>query len=109
MIKNLIIFIIAFLVLIVLVVTYTFKTSPTKALTLEDVKVAISQAQYCETKDDCVEVSSKCPFGCSVFVNQAERQSIQDLINAYDGPDCVYGCVEVKGYDCISNKCSILF
>ncbi len=109
MIKNLIVFIIGVLILLVLVGVYIFKMSSNNVPTVEGVKFAISQAQYCEIKDDCVEVNSRCPFGCSVFVNKAERQNIQDLMDSYLGPYCVYDCVEIKGYDCVSKKCSVLF
>ncbi|PIQ77341.1 hypothetical protein COV82_05030 [Candidatus Peregrinibacteria bacterium CG11_big_fil_rev_8_21_14_0_20_46_8] len=68
------------------------------------IKRTIQNAQYCTTKADCVQVESKCPFGCWVFVNKKEASNIQTLIDSYESR-CIYSCIELQGYDCINNRC----
>jgi hypothetical protein len=70
----------------------------------EKIKQAIEKAKYCKQKEDCVKIPSQCPFGCWVVVNKNESERIQGMIDSYES-ECVYGCVELKGYDCIDNKC----
>ncbi len=76
---------------------------PTEA----SIKEQITEANYCETKADCVQVVSQCPFGCYVFVNVAEAERLQQLIDQYPS-QCVYDCVSMLGYDCVDNKCKVL-
>ncbi len=70
------------------------------------VKGEIEKANYCEVKDDCVQVESKCPFDCYVFINKNEAERIEELISGYDS-NCVYSCVALQGYECVENKCAI--
>lgn len=76
--------------------------------TQESIEQAIKEAQYCEVKSDCVQVESKCPFGCYVFVNKNEAEKIQTFINSYESR-CMYNCVELARYDCVNNKCEVLY
>lgn len=76
--------------------------------TEEGIKQAIKEAQYCTVKSDCMSVQSKCPFGCYTFVNKNEAERIQTFIDSYESR-CIYICVELSGYDCINNKCEILY
>ncbi len=73
-----------------------------------NIEQAIEEAQYCKVKSDCVRVESKCPFDCYTFVNKKEADRIQTLIDAYESK-CMYLCVEFKGYDCVNNKCEVLY
>lgn len=66
----------------------------------------IEDANYCETKADCAQAHSKCPFGCYVFVNNSEVDRIQSLIDSYES-NCVYGCIQLEDYDCINNRCEM--
>jgi hypothetical protein len=72
------------------------------------IKKAIEEAKYCETKEDCVKISSQCPFGCWAVVNRNEAERIRDMINSYES-NCVYGCVELKGFDCVEGSCQPLY
>lgn len=74
----------------------------------KDIKQAIEKAKYCEKKEDCAKIDSQCPFGCWVVVNKKEAERIKEMIDSYES-ECVYGCVEVKGYDCIDNTCQIVY
>lgn len=71
------------------------------------VKKEIEKANYCEVKSDCVLIESKCPFDCYVGVNKDREDRIRNLIDNHNSK-CVYSCVEVKGVDCINNKCEVV-
>lgn len=71
------------------------------------VKREIERANYCNTKSDCVDVGGKCPFGCYVFVNKNESQRIETLVNSYNST-CMYACIALKDFDCISGKCQAI-
>ena len=68
------------------------------------IKEQINQANYCNSEEDCVYVGSKCPFGCYIYVNEAEANRITKLIDEFDSK-CVYGCVQSYGAECKNNKC----
>ncbi len=99
------IFGIVIVVLMVAGFSVWFFNSDRKANNIER---AITEAQYCEVKSDCVQVESKCPFGCYTFVNKKEADRIQTLIDTYESR-CAYLCLELKGYDCVNNKCKALY
>ncbi len=68
----------------------------------------IQVANYCETKNDCALASvSSCPFGCYILVNQSRVDEIQQLLKGYNSR-CEYSCIEIKGMDCIENKCQVV-
>jgi len=72
------------------------------------IKKEIEKAGYCGQKSDCEIIDSQCPFGCFVAVNKNESERIKNLIDNYQS-NCVYSCLEVDGYDCVKNKCTIIF
>lgn len=68
----------------------------------------IEAANYCTTKNDCALASvSACPFGCYILVNQSKVGEIKQLLDGYQSR-CEYSCREIKGFDCIQNKCEII-
>ncbi len=69
-----------------------------------DIKKEIEEANYCDTKDDCVDVGGKCPFGCYVYVNEGEAERIRGLVDSYES-DCVYGCMACLDVECRDNRC----
>ena len=71
------------------------------------IQVEIDNANFCDTKDDCIDVESKCPFGCNIFVNKDQSSKIKDLIESYE-TNCMYKCRPSTGVDCIDNKCEEL-
>jgi hypothetical protein len=74
----------------------------------KNIALAIQEANYCESKNDCAMAAvSACPFGCYILVNQSRVQEIQQLVNSYQSR-CEYSCIEIKGFDCIANKCEII-
>jgi len=68
------------------------------------VNMKIKEANYCQTKEDCIEFQGQCPFGCYVYVNKSESERIKNLIDSYESR-CIYSCIESPGYDCAENKC----
>lgn len=68
------------------------------------IEMKIKEANYCQTKNDCIELQGQCPFGCYVYVNKSEGERIKNLIDSYEST-CIYGCIESSGYDCLENKC----
>jgi len=78
------------------------------ACTTDSVENAIEDANYCETVDECVDIGSYCPFGCTILVNEAEADRIERKIEAWDAVhpgQCMYDCVAISGYDCAEGKC----
>ena len=69
-----------------------------------NIKEKITQANYCNSDDDCFFIGSKCPFGCYIYVNKAEGDRIKELIEGFNS-NCVYGCVQSYGVECKNNKC----
>jgi len=72
------------------------------------IKREIDKANYCSAKEDCVDVGGQCPFGCYVFVNKNEAQRIGAMITSFEST-CVYSCMALKDFDCISGKCQPIF
>ncbi|MFO7711306.1 MAG: hypothetical protein R6V53_06070 [Candidatus Woesearchaeota archaeon] len=70
----------------------------------DNIKKEIEKANYCETKDDCIDVGGKCPFGCYVYVNENEADRIKGLVDSYES-DCVYGCMACFDVECRDNRC----
>jgi hypothetical protein len=64
----------------------------------------IDRAKYCEDAADCVDVGSKCPFGCSIVVNKVEAEFIRKLVQDYT-TDCAYDCLALKEILCQEKKC----
>lgn len=70
----------------------------------EAVSRAITEANHCETKEDCVLVGSKCPFDCYIYAHKDEADRIRSMVDAYPS-DCTYSCIASEGVDCIANVC----
>ena len=70
----------------------------------DSIKREIDKANYCSTKDDCILVGGKCPFGCYIYANQAEASRIKNLVDGYES-NCAYMCIECSGVECVNNKC----
>ena len=68
------------------------------------VKSQIQKANYCETKEDCVLVGSKCPFDCYIYSNAKEAGRIQKLVDGYES-NCMYSCIACSDVECFENKC----
>ena len=64
----------------------------------------IYQENYCTTKDDCVNIGSKCPFGCYILVNKNEAEKIKKLVNSYES-NCVYDCMYCPDFECKNGRC----
>lgn len=72
------------------------------------IKREIEAANYCEVVEDCQQVAvSKCPFGCYIYVRNTEASRIEEMLNGFQS-SCEYGCIEMKGVDCINNKCEVI-
>jgi hypothetical protein len=76
------------------------------------VKEEIELANYCSAVSDCASLGSDCPFGCTILVNAAEAERIQELIDDYHAAhateECMYDCVASYGTECRGGKCAIL-
>ena len=73
-----------------------------------NIKSEIEKAKYCEINEDCVKVDAWCPFGCSVYVNKAEADRIQELIDSFKS-NCQYRCQASIGVECKNNKCEPIY
>ncbi len=70
----------------------------------EFIQGQIDKANYCSVKEDCVLAESKCPFGCTIFVNKSELARINKIISEYRQV-CNLSCTPLKYYNCDENKC----
>ena len=77
-------------------------------LSEDDIKARIDAANYCTVASDCVNVGSKCPFGCAIIVNAAEADEIEALVDDYDS-NCMYDCMGLDGIECLAGKCEGIF
>ena len=68
------------------------------------VRGEIDKKNYCSTKEDCISVMGKCPFECYIYVNKAESEKINRLVNSYKS-GCIYDCMYCPNVECIKNKC----
>ncbi|MBN2881259.1 hypothetical protein JXM83_04360 [Candidatus Woesearchaeota archaeon] len=84
------------------VLVLVFLTSCTNQA--EIIKNKINDSNYCETKDDCVDLGGKCPFDCYIYVNKNEVEKIRPLVESYES-NCVYDCVYCPDVTCTGEKC----
>lgn len=81
-------------------------TDQCKALE-QNVRDLLSQANHCDTKDDCIQTPLSCPFGCDTYLNAATPLApIKAKIRAYNKQCgfCVEDCVQAKPA-CVDHKC----
>jgi hypothetical protein len=64
----------------------------------------ITEANYCETDEDCVDAGGKCPFGCYIYVNKNDANRIKNLVSSYRS-NCIYQCMYCPSVECKNNKC----
>jgi len=69
-----------------------------------DIRDEIEEARACTADEDCVEVGSVCPFGCSIAVNRAHEDRIGELLDSYES-DCTYACAAIDRIECVANTC----
>lgn len=65
---------------------------------------AIDDANYCEVAEDCRRIDSKCPFDCNTYVNVAEAEELERLMESYQS-DCDYKCPSAWPAACESGRC----
>lgn len=92
-------------ILIAILIGFFFASPKIKE---SNIKTAINNANYCDVDSDCVDAGGKCPFGCYVYVNKNEVDTISKLIQSYDS-QCVYGCVTEPEVVCKNNTCTPIF
>lgn len=73
----------------------------------QGIKNAIGEANYCDTKDDCVLVGSKCPFDCYIYANASEADRIRTLVDGFEST-CQYSCIASDGVECVAGKCEAI-
>ncbi len=67
-------------------------------------KLDLQEGNYCETKDDCVLIGSKCPFDCYVYANKDKAEELKERMYAFES-DCEYSCIATAGVECRQNVC----
>ena len=99
---------IGFLVLlgIFLLSAYFFRAPEPK--TLEEISEKLGESRFCSSKNDCISIGSKCPFGCGLAVRKERANEIQRIVENYES-DCTYKCKAVKDVDCFENRCVSVF
>lgn len=79
-----------------------------KEFTEADIRTAIMGANHCRIKSDCAPINAKCPFGCNIFVHKNEVERINEMLDVFPS-SCVYSCIELRGYDCVSGRCEAAY
>lgn len=64
----------------------------------------IDMANHCATQQDCVNVGSKCPFGCYIYTHASEADRIRGLLENFQS-NCEYSCISCPTVACVDNKC----
>lgn len=70
----------------------------------ERIREQINESNFCVSDADCALVGSECPFGCNIYVNDDEVETVKSLIESYRS-GCIYKCPAVSGVRCIEGKC----
>jgi len=71
----------------------------------EFIQSEINEANYCDVKEDCVNIGTKCPFGCDIYVNGDEADRIKEMVYSYDEDECIYDCMACPSVECVEGKC----
>jgi hypothetical protein len=91
----------------VLVSAASLLTVPACSPSEEDIKEEIQAARACVITEECIDVGSTCPFGCSIVVNKQDADRIRDLVEGYSS-NCQYDCVATQGVTCKAGRCEPL-
>ncbi len=73
----------------------------------ESIQQEIDKARVCAADEDCVNVGSKCPFGCYVVVNKKDAESIRSLLKDYKEV-CAYDCMALDKITCKDKQCTAI-
>lgn len=66
---------------------------------------ALEEANYCDQKEDCVDLGPICPLGCAILVNADEAEAWEILLMSYES-DCDFKCPSNEGATCVDGQCS---
>ena len=75
----------------------------------ESLRLKINEANYCNSKEDCVRIGPIPCISCDVYVNKQEVKEIDRLHRRYKA-NCEMLCSKPSAegeVDCTSNKCTI--
>lgn len=86
------------------VLTTETERSGAEIKTEAEIQSEIENANYCDTKEDCMKVNAQCPFGCNVYVNVADGERIQALLDSFVS-NCEYRCQVCESVECRNNQC----
>ncbi|MFH0875407.1 MAG: hypothetical protein V1859_05700 [archaeon] len=70
-------------------------------------KKEIEKANYCSVGSDCINIGNHCPFGCSITVNKAEAEKLENKLKFYVS-DCIYDCMRCPDVRCAKGKCEAI-
>ena len=73
-------------------------------LSVANILSQIDEANYCETKDDCVETDTKCPLGCYNLVNSSKIDRINGMVDEFK-QTCFQTCTTLNEMVCEQGKC----
>lgn len=71
----------------------------------------LERANYCDIKEDCVNIGSQCEFGCDTLVNRNEEHNMKEIFKLYKlvSKSCDSFCFDdtmrFKEKNCVNNKC----
>jgi len=101
--KHIWIIIVFVVILIVGFILYT--GCPTE----KQIDKEIINANYCSTKEDCIDLGPHCPFGCGILINKSEEVRIRSILDYFISTNkaCKYSCSQIKGIVCLNNKCVV--
>jgi len=76
-----------------------------KAPSESEIREEIEKARICLNDFECINLGSRCPFGCAVAVTRSEAERIRALLNEFEST-CAYGCAQVTEVVCEKGLCT---
>ncbi len=72
------------------------------------INLAIEEANFCSSDNDCISVFFGCPFGCETYLNKGlDLSPLEDAIVLFKAEcnDCMYKCLVPENPVCENGKC----
>lgn len=73
----------------------------------EDIRLKLTEANHCDSNDDCMEMALACPFSCNTYTNFTTALApIKEKIHTYNEQCgyCVEDCTHAKPV-CVNHQC----
>ncbi len=94
-----------FLTIVALVLS--FLTPAHADVDKDALEARIEKANYCRTKEDCVNAGLECPFACVPYVNKNEVEELRKAAHEYAKKIsfCDQDCAPFGVPECVEGRC----